>query len=127
MPTESQIRDRELRSRVRERIKNGRLPLILSRDILAGYGSGKNTCAACDQPITRDHIEYELKDAPIPVSLLFHFGCHAVWQIECAKRLTHLGDAEKQALCPRQSTARDQSEPSTGCSTGEKLAPVYPT
>ena len=104
MPTESQIRDRELRSRVRKRIENGRLPLILSRDIAAGHGSGKNTCAACDQLITRDHIEYEVQSTRIPVPLLFHFGCHVVWQIECAKRLPHLGDAEKQGHCPHRST-----------------------
>ena len=89
MPTEPQIRDRELRSQVRKRIKNGRLPLILSKDVAAGYGSGKNTCAACDQLITRDHIEYEVEDSRIPVPLAFHPGCHAVWQIECAMRLTH--------------------------------------
>lgn len=51
MPTESQLFDPSLRQRIRERIVNGQLPVMIPKQISGGYGSGK-TCAACDQPIT---------------------------------------------------------------------------
>ena len=41
MPTESQLRDTALRLRVRERIADGRLPLMVPTRIDAGYGSGQ--------------------------------------------------------------------------------------
>ena len=83
MPTESQLRDTALRLRVRERIENGRLPMMVPTLIEAGYGSGE-VCVACDQPITSTQVEYELADCRDGRLLCFHLGCHVVWQIECA-------------------------------------------
>jgi hypothetical protein len=83
MPTESQFFDPSLRQLIRERIVNGQLPGIIPKQISGGYGSGK-ACAACDQPITSTQIEYEVEDEPNGRLLNFHFGCHVVWQLECA-------------------------------------------
>ena len=81
MPTESQLRDVELRIRVRRLIEHGTLPQMLSEQIAAGYGAG-HRCVACDQEITRIQIEYDVGTAGSP--LRFHLGCHVVWQLECA-------------------------------------------
>ena len=51
MPTKPALTESELRSRVLQRIENGRLPLMLSTGIDAGYGEGVR-CDLCDQPIT---------------------------------------------------------------------------
>ena len=83
MPTESQLRDTALRSRVRERVADGRLPVMVPTRIDAGYGSGQ-ICVACDEPITSTQVEYELSDCRDGRPLCFHLGCHVVWQIECA-------------------------------------------
>jgi hypothetical protein len=85
MPTESQLRDTALRLRVRHLIDNARLPVMLPRQISAGYGSG-HICDACDQPIIRTQIEYEVEDYREGRRLRFHFGCHVVWQLECARQ-----------------------------------------
>jgi hypothetical protein len=85
MPTESQLRDGELRARIRQRIDDGRLPVMLPRRINAGYGSG-HTCRACDQPITRDEVEYEVDDYRDGRPLSFHLGCHVIWQLECVQK-----------------------------------------
>jgi hypothetical protein len=45
MPIESQLRDTALRLRVRERIEDGRLPVMVPTRIDAGYGSG-HVCVA---------------------------------------------------------------------------------
>jgi hypothetical protein len=82
MPTESQLRDTALRLRVRERIENGRLPMIVPSQIAGGYGSGR-VCAACDDPITSSQVEYEVNDERNGNRLSFHLGCHVVWQLEC--------------------------------------------
>ena len=78
MPTDSQLRDAELRSRVRERVKNGRLPLMVPESILGGYGTG-HVCVACDQPITSAQVEYELADCRDGARLCFHLGCPLEW------------------------------------------------
>jgi hypothetical protein len=83
MPIESQLRDTALRLRVRERIEDGRLPVMVPTRIDAGYGSG-HVCVACDQAITSTQVEYELADYRDGRPLYFHLGCHVVWQIECA-------------------------------------------
>lgn len=84
MPTESQLRDTALRLRIRERIENGQLPVMVPKQIQGGYGSG-NPCVACDQPITSSQIEYDVKDEQTGRRLSFHFGCHVVWQLECVR------------------------------------------
>ena len=71
-----------------QRIEDGRLPVILSATIFAGYGLGFQ-CAVCDQLIARDKVEYDVIDPRVHEGerLHFHFACHSVWQRECALRL----------------------------------------
>jgi hypothetical protein len=80
MPTESQLRDTELRMRVRQRIEQGTLPVVLPNKIFAGYGTG-HRCVACDEEITQTQVEYEVAESP-GRPLRFHLGCHVVWQLE---------------------------------------------
>jgi hypothetical protein len=83
MSTESQLHNVALRLRVRQHLENGQLPVMLPKQIAAGYGSGR-ACAACDQPITSAQAEYEVDDDR-GRRLRFHLGCHSVWQLECAR------------------------------------------
>ena len=83
MPTESQLRDAALPVRVRNLIEDGRLPVMVPKNISAGYGSDR-VCAACDQPITSTQVEYDIQDERTGERLSFHLGCHVLWQIECA-------------------------------------------
>jgi hypothetical protein len=84
MPVQSQSRD-ELRQRVRRYVERGRLPMVVPKQVAAGYGSGR-ICAACDEPIARTQVEYEVDDCPDRVQLRFHAHCHSLWQLECARR-----------------------------------------
>jgi hypothetical protein len=86
MPTESQLRDPILRARIRRRIDEGRLPVTVPKKINAGYGTGSR-CDACDQPITRSQVEYDIDEVPSGAPLHLHLGCHVLWQIECVERL----------------------------------------
>jgi len=61
MPIEPVSPESELRSRVLQRIEGGRLPLMLSARIDAGYGEGVR-CDLCDKPIAPDKIEYDVTD-----------------------------------------------------------------
>ena len=92
MPTEPVLPEGELRARVVQRIATGRLPLVLSTHIEAGYGAGA-LCALCDQPIATDKIEYDVTDPGSVEPLRFHFACHSAWQRECAVRLRDLRSA----------------------------------
>ena len=87
MPTEAQLRDVELRDRIRRWIDEGRLPILIPERILAGYGSGSK-CPACEQPITTSQIEYDVDYPRNGTALLsLHLGCYVLWQIECVKRV----------------------------------------
>jgi len=87
MPTESQLRDHDLRVRIRRLIEQGVLPVMVPKQIAGGYGSG-DLCVACEKPITGTQVEYEIEDFRNGRSLRFHLGCHVVWQIECARAST---------------------------------------
>jgi len=84
MSIESQLPDSELQLRIKQRIHNGKLPCCIPDRIGAGYGEG-NVCVGCDQPIAKEHIEYEVQDDRTGRQLNFHFGCYVVWQIECTR------------------------------------------
>ena len=86
MPTEPVLPESELRSRVLRRIEDGRLPIMLSTTIYAGYGQGVQ-CDLCEQPIAADKIEYDVTDPDDDRRLHFHMPCHTAWQRECALRL----------------------------------------
>jgi len=84
MRTESQLRDYDLRVRIRRLIEQGVLPVMVPKQIAGGYGSG-HLCVGCERPITGTQVEYEVEDCRDGRSLRFHLGCHVVWQIECAR------------------------------------------
>lgn len=85
MPTESQLRDAALRALIVERMDEGTLPLILTKTIGIGYGSGIE-CAACGEIITTEQIEYQAFGPNYGAALRLHWGCHVLWQLECVKR-----------------------------------------
>ncbi len=66
----------------RKLIRDGRLPIVFSRNLIAGYGSGL-PCCLCEQPIERQHVEYEVTASSRERELIFHLVCHAAWQLEC--------------------------------------------
>jgi hypothetical protein len=84
MPIESWLRDTALRLLIRQLVESGRLPVLLPRQIAAGYGSGR-LCCACDDPIASTQVEYEVDDYRDGGRLWFHRGCHMAWQLECAR------------------------------------------
>ena len=73
----------ELRFRVCQEIGRGRLPVMLSDETAAGYGSGRS-CAACGESIIETEAEYEVRDDRDQTPLAFHLRCYVVWQLECA-------------------------------------------
>lgn len=88
MATESQLLAAALRSRIRQDLKNGHLPVMLPKQIAAGYGSGR-VCDVCDQPITTTQIECEVDDDRDGRRLRFHLGCNLIWQLECTQFEPH--------------------------------------
>jgi len=93
MPTEAVLPESELRARVQERIKEGRLPVQFITLINGGFGGGQ-TCTVCDKPVTRDKVEYDVVDPRNADQLIFHFACYVIWQRECARRI-RAGDSER--------------------------------
>jgi len=85
----------ELRARVIQRIEDGRLPLVLSTRMNAGYGTGVQ-CDLCDQSIAANKVEYEVIDYRTGKRLYFHVACHSMWQWECAQRLRHTPSSPQQ-------------------------------
>src|SRR5690348_7799689 len=73
MPTESQLRDYDLRVRIRRLIEQGVLPVMVPKQIAGGYGSG-HPCVGCERPITVTQVEYEVEDCRDGRSLRFHLG-----------------------------------------------------
>ena len=85
MPTESQLSDTALRTFIAQRLDEGRLPLVLTKTIGVGFGSGAE-CLACGQTITTEQIEYQAFGPKYGAALRLHWGCHVLWQLECVKR-----------------------------------------
>jgi len=77
--------DALLRTRARERIRQGTLPRAQPARTWGGPGSGAG-CDLCDTPIPPHEPEFELQlDLAEPGRLLrFHRQCHAAW--EAARR-----------------------------------------
>jgi hypothetical protein len=86
MLSQYQLRDFELRARIRRCIDEEWLPVFLPGRITAGYGSGLK-CHACDQPIVPSEIKYDVQDPGNAARLRFHLGCYVLWQTECVKRI----------------------------------------
>ena len=87
MPYIPLLSEHEIRSRLQQRIEDGRLPVALSNNVIAGYGSAY-TCSGCGEQISSDKVEYELAEVCDGGQLMFHRGCHAIWQLECVRRMT---------------------------------------
>ena len=88
MQNGSVLPENELLQRARQRIDEGRLPVILPSLISAGYGTGAAPCAVCDLGILSDQIIYEIDDPRgLDAMIPFHFACYVLWQRECAQRL----------------------------------------
>jgi hypothetical protein len=90
MPTEAALLANELRLRVQRRINGGRLPVTLISQIEGSYETGR-VCCVCDQPITRENVEYNVVKLPRTTcqSLSFHAPCYVIWQRECAHRVAN--------------------------------------
>lgn len=84
MPYGSRSSEKELRSLARQSISSGRLPVVFSKNVYGGYGSGL-PCCLCEQIVEREHVEYEVVDVRTQRTLRFHYVCHAAWQLECVR------------------------------------------
>ena len=77
----------ELRTRARERIKDGRLPCAHG-PLLASY-DGVESCALCGGRIDTRELAYEValpRRGDSKMLVLLHPRCHEAWQSECSDR-----------------------------------------
>ena len=86
MPSESETHDSALSALISRRIDDGLLPVILSKTISVGFGSGAR-CLACDRPVDSDQVEYQAFGPRYGRALRLHWGCHILWQLECIDRM----------------------------------------
>jgi len=80
----------DLRSMARDRIHDGRLPVLFSMVIAARYGMAAD-CSVCAKPIEQHRVRYAEEDLRDGGSLLFHLACHAAWQLECLQHMATAG------------------------------------
>ena len=92
MPTDVGLSESELRLRVQQRIKDGRLPVALVTLVNSGANGRGHACGVCDRPVMRDKVDYDTNH------LTFHHACYVIWQRECARRIR----AERAHLVERQ-------------------------
>ena len=50
-----------------------------------GYGTGRDVCEVCGDPISEKTTQYEVGDSGNPIK--FHLTCYGVWQRESARLL----------------------------------------
>jgi len=74
---------RELRARIQDKIRSGKLPQHTLGKILGGFGGG-HACDGCDEKIAGAQYEHEV---PLPDGrhLRLHVGCSGLWQAELLK------------------------------------------
>jgi hypothetical protein len=70
----------DLRTRVREKVRSGKLPSRIPEKLGNGFGDG-HTCDACDEKIHGAQIEYHV-DLPDGGFVRLHIGCSGLWQAE---------------------------------------------
>jgi hypothetical protein len=73
----------QLQAMVRERIEQGRLPVVVDPYVKAGYGGFGANCEVCAREIQKHDAEYQVPNAN--GSFLFHLRCHHAWQAECVR------------------------------------------
>ena len=79
--------DTTLRTLIREKLRDGRLPLNSMPRFWGGPADGE-VCDACDKPITKQQLVMEgiastLSDTPKDKKpIQFHVTCFQIWDIE---------------------------------------------
>jgi len=78
-----------LREKVREAVRQGKLPARRPDRTWGGSGVGA-PCSICDKPVTRADMEFEIQfehDGAVPGLDKFnvHVRCFAVWELERKK------------------------------------------
>jgi hypothetical protein len=99
------LSERELRALARERMDAGDLPVVASKSIHAGYGSG-NPCSVCGHGIATMQIEYDVMDPRTRRYLMFHLVCHSLWQLECLQALREQAASEHPGTADPSDGAR---------------------
>ena len=84
MPYGLRMSEARLRWMARERIDDGRLPVMFPPLICPRYGS-EEVCDLCEQNIDRYRVKCEVTDPRDGCALAFHIACYRVWQLECWK------------------------------------------
>ena len=74
-------------TRIRERVRDGRLPRQDATGTWAALRGTNARCAGCDEPVSYDQIEYEL---------LFEDGARVTLHLACMRFWAHL----KEAMSP---------------------------
>jgi hypothetical protein len=78
-----------LRTVIRTKLRDGRLPLKSAPRIWSGPGRGE-TCAACETPIAKDELAIEsisfVAGSGTPITC--HAGCFRIWDEETRARET---------------------------------------
>ena len=74
----------ELEAMVRERIGDGRLPVVVGGTLKAGFGGFEAKCDVCGMDITKRNVEYAVTGVQ-EQPLLFHLNCYSAWQRECVR------------------------------------------
>ena len=74
-----------IRDKIREKITSGLLPLLAPNRTWGGPGAGLR-CVVCEQPISKDQIEFEVQfiqeGQSAPQVSHFHLDCFAAWELE---------------------------------------------
>jgi hypothetical protein len=74
---------RDLRTRIRDKIRSGKLPQHIPEKLISGFGGG-HACDGCDEKIDGAQIEYDV-DLPDSRLVRLHIGCSGLWQTELLK------------------------------------------
>jgi hypothetical protein len=69
---------------IRSKIDADTLPHKRPAKLWAGHGSNR-LCAACDAPIPKSQVEYEL-EYDGQVTFVFHSECYGLWDAEVRRR-----------------------------------------
>jgi hypothetical protein len=92
----------QLRELAKAKLAKGDLPATTRPDGAEGQRSGNDACVVCAESIAHDQFQYTvLVPHTLPTGnrfVLFHFLCHAAWQVEAAEAETASPPAKPPAL-----------------------------